>query len=207
MEGTMEDLNRIRTVAAHYRSLQGLRVLPWFLWLLLISAVNPIIGLPQGRLDYQCLLVIPGIAVPWVLSKWIGDYYDRTFGRVEGLPPRNRPVEMLTTILFMVIAYIGFVIDTAEWLPISVVGLIMAAGFAVGWWKAGRFPVHMLVLAVVLVALSVLPLAGIPAAHHWTDLFGGFVNSIVLGIITSIGSVLNHIVLVRNLKALSQVGS
>ena len=173
----------------------------------MISAVNPILGLPQGRLDYQCLLVTPGIAVPWLLSKLIGDYYDRIYGRVEGLRPRNRPVEVLTVILFVVIAYIGFVIDTSEWLPISVVGLIMAAGFTIGWWKADRFPNYMLVLAVVLVVLSLMPLAVIPADGHWTDLFGGFASSIVLGIIMSIGSVLNHIVLVRNLKALSQVGS
>ena len=203
----MKDLERMRIIAAHYRDLQGLRMLPWFLWLLLISAVNPILGLPQGQLDYQCLLVIPGIAIPWVLSKLVGDYYDRNYGQVEGLPPRNRLLEVLANILFIVIAYIGSVIDTSEWLPISVVGLIMAAGFAIGWWKADRFPNHMLVLAVVLVVLSLLPLAGIPSDGHWSDLWGGFVDSIVLVIIISIGCVLNHIALVRNLKALSQVGS
>ncbi|MBN2392823.1 MAG: hypothetical protein JXR84_18980, partial [Anaerolineae bacterium] len=179
----MKDLERMRIIAAHYCSLQGLRMLPWFLWLLLISAVNPILGLPQGQLDYQCLLVIPGIAVPWVLSKWIGAYYDRAYGRVESLPPHNRPVEVLANILFIVIAYIGFAIDTSKWLPISVAGLIMAAAFMVGWWKADRLPVHMLVLAVVLVVLSLLPLAGIPADGHWSDLWGGFVDSIVLVII------------------------
>ena len=203
----MKDLERMRIIAAHYRSLQGLRMLPWFLWLLLISAVNPILGLPQGQLDYQCLLVIPGIAIPWVSSKLIGDYYDRIYGQVEGLPPRNRLLEVLANILFIVIAYIGSVIDTSEWLPISVVGLIMAAGFVIGWWRAGRLPTHMLVLAVMLVVLSLLPLTGIPADSHWTDLFGGFVISIVLGSVMTIGSVLNHIVLLRNLKTLSQVAA
>jgi hypothetical protein len=57
------------------------------------------------------------------------------------------------------------------------------------------------------VVLSLLPLAGIPADGHWTHLLGGFVISIVLGSVMSIVSVLNHIVLVRNLKALSQVES
>lgn len=203
----MEDLKRMRSIAAHYRNLQGLRMLPWFLWVLAFSAVNPIMGLPQGYLDYQCLFIVPGLAIPWVLSKLIGDYYDRHFGRIEGLPSRNRPVEVLSGFLFIVIVYIGFVIDTFEWLPMSVAGLILAAGFMVGWWKTGRFPNHMVVLAVVLVVLSLLPLAGIPADGHWTDLFGGFVTSIVLGIIMSIGSVLSHITLVRNLKALSQVES
>ena len=85
----MKDLERMRVIAAHYRSLQGLRMLPWFLWLLVIGAVNPALGLPKWQLDYQCLLIIPGVAVPWVLSKLIGIYYDRVYGRVEGLLPHN----------------------------------------------------------------------------------------------------------------------
>jgi hypothetical protein len=203
----MKDLERMRVIAAHYRSLQGLRMLPWFLWLLVVGAVNPVMGLPQGRLDYQCLLITPGIAVPWLLSRLIGAYYDRHFGRVEGLPPRNRPVEVLANVLSVVIIYIGFVIDTLEWLPISVLGLIMAAAFLAEWWRSDRLLNHSVVFAVLLVALSLLPLAGMPDGVHWTRLLGGFIVLIVPGIILSISSVLNHIALVRNLKALAQVNS
>jgi len=201
----MEDLKRMRVITAHYRSLQGLRMLPWFLWVLALGAVNPAMGLPQGRLDYQCLLIVPGLAVPWMLSRLIGNYYDRVFGRVEGLPPRNRPVEVLAGVVFVVMAYIAFVIDSLQWLPVSMVGLIMAAAFFAQWWRSGRFLVHALALAALLMVLSLLPLAGIPADGHWTRLFGGFIVPIVLGVVLSIGSVFDHIALVRNLKALSQV--
>jgi hypothetical protein len=203
----MEDLKRMRVIAAHYRSLQGLRMLPWFLWLLVIGAVNPVMGLPQGRLDYQCLLITPGIAVPWLLSKWIGAYYDRVYGRVEGLPPRNHLIEVLANILSVVIVYIGFVIDTFEWINMSVLGLIMAAAFLAEWWRSDRLLNHSVVFAALLVVLSLLPLIGTPAGGHWTHLCGGFVVIIVPGIILSISSLLNHIALVRNLKVLSQVES
>jgi hypothetical protein len=203
----MTDLKRMRVIAANYRSLQGLRMLPWFLWLLVVGAVNPIMGLPQGRLDYQCLLITPGIAVPWLLSKWIGVYYDRVYGRVEGLPLRNQPIEVLAGILSVALVYIGFVIDTLEWLPISVLGLIMAAAFLAEWWRSGRLLNHSVMFAAFLVVLSLLPLAGTPGDVHWTHLLGGFIVLIVPGIILSVSSVLKHIALVRNLKALAQVGS
>ncbi len=202
----MEDLKRMRVIAAHYRSLQGLRMLPWFLWLLVIGVVNPVMGLPQGRLDYQCLLMMPGIAVPWLLSRLIGAYYDRVYGWVEGLPPRSHPVEVLANVLSVVIVYIGFVIDTFEWIPISVLGLIMAAAFLAEWWRSDRLLTHSVVFAVLLVLLSLLPLAGNPADGHWTHLLDGFIVLIVPGIILSISSVLNHVALVHNLKILAQEG-
>lgn len=203
----MEDLKRMRSIAAHYRNLQGLRMLPWFLWLLVIGAVNPVLGLPQGRLDYQCLLITPGIAVPWLLSRWIGAYYDRVYGRVEGLPPCNQPIDVLAGVLSIVIVYAGFVIDTFEWLPVSMLGLMMAAAFLAEWWRSGRLLNHSVIFAALLVVLALLPLAGTPGDVHWTHLLGGFIVLIVPGIILSVSSVLTHIALVRNLKRLSQVES
>lgn len=203
----MENLQRMRVITAHYRSLQGLRMLPWFLWALAFSAVNPILGLPQGYLDYQCLLVVPGLVVPWGLSRLIGNYYDRLFGQVEGLPSRNPAVGWLVGVGVIVIAYIGFFVDSLERLPVSMFGLMMALALLALWWMTGRFLHHYLLVAVLLAALSLLPLAGIPAEGHWHSLLGGFIGPIVFGLVMSIGSVLSHIALVRNLKALSQVGS
>jgi hypothetical protein len=201
----MKDLERMRVIAAHYRSLQGLRMLPWFLWLLVIGAVNPALGLPKWQLDYQCLLILPGIAVPWMLSKLIGMYYDRVYGRVEGLLPRNDLAGVLMNIAFIIILYFGFVIDTLEWLPISVLGLLIAAAFLAEWWQSARLLNHSVAFAVLLVVLSLLPLIGTPANVHWTHLLDGFIILIVPGIVLSISSVLKHIALVRNLKVLSEV--
>ncbi len=203
----MEDLKRMRVITAHYRNLQGFRMLPWFLWVLVLSAVNPVMGLPQGQLDYQCLVIVPGLAIPWMLSRLIGKYYDHAFGRIETLPPRNRPVEVLVSVAFVVIAYFSFFIDSLQRLPVSVFGFVMAVAMFIQWWMSGRFLTHCLVTAALLTGISLLPLAGAPADGHWTRLFGGFIAPIAFGVILSIGSVLGHVVLVRNLKALSQVES
>ncbi len=201
----MQNLQRIRAIAAHYRSLQGLRMLPWFLWILLFGAVNPALGLPQGRLDYQLLLIVPGLVVPWAVSRWIGAYYDRAFGQIEGLPPRNRALEALAGVTFVVVAFLGFLADSLQRWPVSLFGLVMAVAMFVQWWRSGRFLTHYLVTAALLAAISMLPLFGIPASGHWYTLLGGFAFPIMLGLVLSLGSVLGHILLVRSLKLLSQV--
>lgn len=200
----MKDLNRMRIVVAHYRSLQGLRMLPWWLWMLSLSAVNPLLSLPQGRLDYQCLLLVPGLVVAWLLSQLIANYYERAFGRVEGLASHDRGAVWLRGILFVILIYVGFFIDTMRWLPVSVSGLIMAGVFFTLWWRSGRIFTHHLVTAILLVGLALLPLFVVPADRHWDEFFGGFVLSIVGSVVLILNSVLSHIILVRNLKILSE---
>ncbi len=201
----MTDMLKIRQLAAHYRGLQGLRMLPVSLWILAFGAVNPIMGLPQGRLDYQCLLLVPGLAVVFVLTALVGNYYDRTFGWVKKLPPRNRLLEVLGVAAFLGITYIGIMIDGMRRLPISVVGLIFAATYLIGWWMMDRLPIHYVVTAAILVVLSLLPLTGLPANGHWFDLLGGSISTIILGITMIVNSLLGHMVLVRNLENLAQV--
>ena len=200
----MKYLERMRIITAHYRSLQVLRMLPWWLWMLVPSAVNPLIGLPQGRLDYQSLLFVPGLVVAWLLSRLIGNYYDRVFGRVEGLSSQDRTAGLLRGILSVILIYIGFLIDTLRWLPVSVLGLMLAGAFFTLWWRSGRILTHHLVTAVLFAGFALLPLFVVPADAHWYSFFGEFSLSIVSSIILIINSVLGHVTLVRNLKILSQ---
>lgn len=195
----MMDLKRVRYIAANYRGLQGLRMLPWFLWMLALCAINPLTGLPQGRFDYQLLIVVPGIVVPWLLSRWIGSYYDRTFGRVVSLK-RGTSVEWLAGAAAVIVAYVGFFVDSMQRLPLSVTGLIIAATMFVGWWMSGRFSLHSAILAALLAGISLLPLTGIPSGGHWMRLFGGFGLPILLAVFLSVNSVVSHLVLVRNLQ-------
>lgn len=202
----MENLKRIRVVTAHYNSLQGLRMLPWFLWILLFGAINPIMGLPQGQLDYQLLLIVPGFAVPWALSRLIGNYYDHVFGRVEGVPSRNRQRRAVSMVMFAVSAYVGYFVDSLQRLPVSAFGLAMAMFFFLGW-MSDRFLTHYLVTAALFVGISLLPLAGIPVDGHWRQSLGGFAPTIMYGLSMSIFCTLDHIVLVRSLSSLSQAES
>jgi len=200
----MKDLNRMRIVVVHYRSLQGLRMLPWWLWMLSLSAVNPLLGLPQGRFDYQCLLLAPGFVVAWLLSHLIANYYERAFGRVEGLASHDGGAVWLRGILLVILIYVGFFIDTLRWLPVSVSGLILAGMFFTLWWRSDRILTHHLVTAVLCAGLALLPLFVVPVDRHWHDFFGGFALSIVGSVVLILNSLLGHIILVRNLKILSE---
>ncbi len=203
----MKDLERIRIVTAHYRSLQGLRMLPWWLWMLALTAVNPLVGLPQGRLDYQLLIFLPGLVIAWLLSRLIGNYYERAFGRVEGLPSHDRTGGWVRGLLFALLVYVGFVIDTLRWLPVSVLALILAGAFFTLWWQSDRILTHHLVTAVLFAGFALLPLFVVPPDRHWYDFWGDFTLSIVTSVILIINSVLGHITLVRNLKILSEGGA
>ena len=200
----MQDLKRMRGVVTHYRELQGLRMLPWCLWIIAFSAVNPIMGLPQGHLDFQCLIVMPGTLIAWGLSKLIGDYYDRAFGHVKGLAQRSPIREALLTITVLGVTYAALIIDSLQRFPISLVMLIVAGAYLAQWWRSERLFPHRAALAAVLVLLSLAPLTGIPAEGHWFSLAGSFLLPIVLGTALSIGSLLDHIALVRLLKSLPQ---
>jgi hypothetical protein len=118
------DLKHMRDITANYHQLQGLRLLPWFLWILALSAVNPILGLPPERLDGLCLL-LPGVLVSGWLSKRIGNYYVHTFGLVN-CAPRSHWHEWLTGILGAFLVCVGFFLDLTGGAPVGLVGLALA---------------------------------------------------------------------------------
>jgi hypothetical protein len=200
----MEDLKRIRVITAQYHSLQGLRALPFLIWALLINITEAgeVMGIRGMGLDYRCLLVVPGLGVVWALSRWIGKYYERAFGRVEELPSRHRSLEWLATVLFGIIVLISIWVDGLLRLPVIVTSLVLAAAMVYFWWTSHRFLTHYLVLAAFLVGLALLPLMGVPIDGRWYDHFVSYV--LILGVFIVV-CVLNHIALLRNVKALSQV--
>jgi hypothetical protein len=150
------DLKHMRDITANYHQLQGLRLLPWFLWILALSAVNPILGLPPERLDGLCLL-LPGVLVSGWLSKRIGNYYVHTFGLVN-CAPRSHWHEWLTGILGAFLVCVGFFLDLTGGAPVGLVGLALAVFLPATWWMTGQLRVRYLVIAAFLAGISVLPL-------------------------------------------------
>ena len=201
----MEDLKRTRVITANYRALQGLRLLLWLLWLLLIVITDTLnaVGPSSAQFfGYQCLFIIPGIAIPWALSWLIGNYYTRTFGEVERLS-RDRLVESLFGIVLMAGMYIAILVDAQQFLPVSLLGLVIAAFLLIQWWTTGRFLSHTLLFAALFVGLALLPLFDIFAYGDWFDPLSRWLL-LVLIVVGGISGVLNHIALVRNLNALPQ---
>jgi len=202
----MEALKRTQIITANYRALQGLRLLPWSLWLLLIvitDTLNAVGPSSTQFFGYQCLFIIPGIAIPWALSRLIGNYYTRTFGQVERLL-RDRLVESLFGIVLMAGMYIAILVDAQQFLPVSLLGLVIAAFLLIQWWTTGRFLSHALLFAALFVGLALLPLFGLFAGGDWFDPLSRWLLLMFI-IVGCISGVLNHVALVRNLKAVPQV--
>jgi len=202
----MEDLKRTRVITANYRALQGLRLLPWLLWLLLIFSTDTLNAVGPSStqfFSYQCLFIIPGIAIPWALSRLIANYYTRTFGQVERLP-RDRLVESLFGIVLMAGMYVAILVDAQQRLPVSLLGLVVAVYMFVQWWTTGRFLSHTLLFAALFVGLALLPLFGLFADGDWFDPRRQLLLLVFI-VVGCVSGVLNHVALVRNLKAAPQV--
>jgi hypothetical protein len=202
----MEALKRTRVITANYRALQGLRQLPWLLWLLLVVITDTLTAVgPRSTqfFGYQCLFIVPGIAVPWALSRLIGTYYTRTFGQIERLS-RDRLVEWLFSIVLMAGAYVAILVDAQQRFPVSLLGLVVAAILFVQWWTTGRFLWHTLLFAALFVGLALLPSFGLFADGDWFEPLSQLLLLVFI-IVGFIGGVLNHVALVRNLEAAPQV--
>ena len=117
-----ENLNQIRHIAANYSRLQGLRSVPVGV---LVFATGIWVNLPVGQDgDLGAPLVIIAIAA---LAYFLVDrYYARTFGQVYPTG-RERNREIFVSVLMGVLAFLAFLFDTAEILPISAFGLVFAA--------------------------------------------------------------------------------
>lgn len=199
----MQELQRVQYITVHFRHLQGLRILPWFLWMIAFSAVNPLLGLPQGRLDYQLVILVLGLPAAWLSARWIGDSYDRRFGLVRGLQDsEQRLSQTLITTAFCAILFIAFIVDSMARWPVNLAALTVSAFYLVGWWSTGRIRHHYLVIAALFVVSStVLPLI----TMQW-PLVGDFALPIVIGLLFTIGSLMDHLMLVRALKPMPEEG-
>ena len=196
----MQDLKEIRFVATNFYNLQGLRAVPLGLVLILVSLWANAQRGPASDLGPPLL----GIAGLLVLLYAIDRYYLHAFGRVQRTP-ESRRLEWIFGIIGGILALGAFWLDTSRQLPVSLLGLVFAAGLLadyirITWLVKGRFLLYYPLGAVLMADVSILPLLGV---SDWWKLFG--LHSQLLGITTLIGiftmiaGVWGHIFLVRTL--------
>lgn len=151
----MEKLRQMRFVTENFELLQGLRMVPFGLWFL-IMAIGDLAQIPvlrQGRLDYPLLLFIAVGGLYW----WIGNYYTRNYGRVVHLPKSGR-AKLLTgwpILLFVV----GIALDVWLQLPVSFLAMVLCLYFFVPFIMAlPLVRVHYALIGLVMLLLSLMPL-------------------------------------------------
>jgi hypothetical protein len=201
----MQDrFSQIQFITANYSRLQGLRAVPIgilavfvSIWTLYHQGSNADLGAP--------ILV----AMMAMLLYWLTDrYYNHTFGQVKRTA-RQRTWEIVVSVGSGVLGFLAFVLDTAQVVPISAVGLVFAISFLEYFSRSNpsewrtiliRFPENI-VAAILILVLSLLPLFGIV----WWKALG--IRSQVVGVLLIVGIVIvltgiwGHIRLVRALPA------
>ena len=189
--------NRIQFVTRNYSQLQGLRLVPLGLFLVLwalLDALGIFDRSGYSPVGYAKVLTRIGLAF-WlgiILALASPLYYRYRYGSVEPLErgARNR---------WITIAVIGYLVlvpvDRALQWPVSLQVLLVAVSLFVTVWHDGPIRRHYLVPALAWVAVSVLPALGASPEVLKTTLFG-------LGGLTLIGcGIGDHVLLTRTLAA------
>jgi peptidoglycan/LPS O-acetylase OafA/YrhL len=203
----MQDLKRIRYVTENYRNLQGLTEVPLGLFYLMLGGLmmaKPTWFPEDGGLFPLLFFLGTGISI--YLSEVIENYYEHRFGHVEPVPASTRR-QWLKELLWLLMFIIATAIQDNWNPPVNVFQLMIAALMLVSIFRAEwrnrarktrRFRTHhigaALLFALLLAAVSLLPLLGIKSWHFWPLLLiaGGLM---ILGL-----ALVDHLLLVRMLK-------
>lgn len=182
----MQNLEKTRFIAANYSNLQGLRGVP--IGLLLITVVLWA-NQQHGRAADMSLPILFGLVTIGV-TFLIYRYYKSRYGKVERTP-KQKWVAFLLSAAAGAAALGAFMGDTYLHLPLSLVGLVFAAGMVADylrmrWLAPGRylFPAMLACFAIML-AVSILPLLG---AGEWWKLLGLRVQ--IFGVLVVVGAVI-----------------
>ncbi len=188
----MQRLKYLRHITANYFCMQGLRMVPFGI-VLIITAVSSPEWWPELA-NWAPLPHLVGIAIAFVLFKVIGGYYERTFGHVQSMSRSNYFWWGYGSALAAIL--LSFVIDAKLHPPVNVLGLTFAILILVYWGVMGSFQTHYIIMATLLAGISLLPLQGVAV--------NSAIILVVVGSIYIIGGLLDHLVLVRTLKPLPE---
>lgn len=200
----MNDIKKIRFVATNFSNLQGLRSVPLGLCLVLICLWGN--GQDGPAIGKDFLVPVAGIVGMLILLFAIDRYYLHAFGRVQRTP-ESRRLEWLISIVGGILALGAFWLDVTIKLPVSLLGLVFAAGLLadyirITWLVKGRVLLYYPLGAIMMAGMSILPLLGF---LNWWQACG--LKSQMLGIIMTVGvftiiaSIWGHIFLVCTLPA------
>lgn len=198
----MQNLKEIRFVATNFSNLQGLRAVPLGLCLVLVCFWAN--GLQYPVRDF--FVPVVGMVGSLMLLFAIDRYYLHAFGRVQRTPESLR-LEWLISAVGGILALGAFWLDISVKLPVSLLGLVCAAGTLVDyiritWLVKWRFLLYYPLVAVLMAGVSVLPLLGV--SNWWkacgleTQMLG---IAMAIGIFMIITGIWGHIFLVHTLQS------
>lgn len=194
MPTTYQDLARIRYVTGRFRQMQGLRLLPWGVFLML-GAGKMLGWYPPGMEAHFGSVELAAFVICVGLHLWIHAYYRRAFGRVDAEPAAPWK-EGLLVLLVLAAAVADGVLTP----PVSLFGLALACMFFAAYAE-WRERVHCLVVGLFLVSASLVPL-WFPAASGDPVWGSSGVLFFLFGAGMVVGAIFDHRLLLRVLPPL-----
>ena len=184
------EYDRIRFVTANYYQLQGLRLVPVGLILVLLGLLDAVWLPPTGGADRASVLTRVGFAFMLLLALAIVApvIYRLRYGSIA-------PVDRGWRNGWITAAVIGFFalyrLDRFLQWPVRTSLLLVSASLFITVWHDGRIRAHYLVPAFAWLAVSLLPVLNLSAGDAKLTLF-------VLGGLTLIwGGIGDHLLLTR----------
>lgn len=182
------DLAQVTRVTRYFDHMQGLRIMPMGIFLLL-GWIN---GLSQAR-DGDLTITLPLFIAAIIAFVAADKYYKETFGYVKR---RKTAIELAEVVVMVALVFLADWGDaTLQW-PINLSGLAVAGLSFMIWATTGQFRHQYLALAVVITAVSLSPLL----LGHWLNpgLWSGD-GVLLLGLVFCIGGGIDHLLLLRAL--------
>jgi hypothetical protein len=194
----------IRFITTNYTKLQGLRAIPPGILAVFVTVWSLSNQGSSTDLSAPILVAILTALLYWLIDR----YYNRAFGQVKQTSQQRR-WEFVSSAGFGMLALLTFVLDTTELLPISTLGLVLAASFFEYVWRANRSEWKKVVLllpeniiaSILIVIISILPLFGISWWHTLGIKSQIVAIFLIFGIVIIVTGILGHLRMVRTLSA------
>ena len=177
---------RIRFVTSNYEQLQGLRLVPLGLFLLVLVAVDLLgfsftdRGIPRAERARFMSVISWAALLAWGLALAAPLYYRNRYGSVHGLDRGSRNFWITTAVIcFFVLA----IVDRRRHWPVSLSLLLVSVSlFVTAWREEWIRPYYPAVAVAWLVAACLPALGGTPPPLKLTLLALGGLTLIVIGV-------------------------
>ena len=189
------DLRKIHYITENYTSLQGLRIIPLGI-LVLLQTVMIYSSWSNPLLDQFFNFV--GLTLISFAQAFLSRYYQRRYGMAQ---PSIE--QLLRVFIWFIIAFIlmlfSLQIETINAPVINVPGIALAFVIFLYWWPRRPFAIYYLALSILLLLSGFLPLTHILAGTRLMQDNGFMLSQVLLSLTFIIGGLCDHLVLTHSL--------